>query len=182
MKSLSSLFIGAIASAALLILVNDASADQSQLTASIDGSASPLSMRVENGGPSTSTSGYGLLAPGHSVSTYSNVVNVGDAPLRKIAVAIEHSGGKIITDAHGLEVTVEACTTAWADGECAGGSVALVPTVPVRAWSGNEVLDLDPVAAGDTLYFRMTTTMPVEAGIDLSGEGSSVSYAFTALQ
>lgn len=129
------------------------------------------------------------LLPGDSVEKFATLSNTGDSDFSTVRLTTKLPVGAtpnaLTTDANGLKLTIESCTTAWtvvagqAD-TCAGFKTVLTQSAILG--TDRDLADLASVTAGSSDYLKITTSLPASAADTLQGLTSTIGFTFDATQ
>ena len=125
------------------------------------------------------------LLPGDKVSAPLDLRNAGDVDLSSLTLNSYATKSSLLdTDvAHGLQLKMETCDSAWVpsgrDYSCAGGAVT-VYTGPVVA--KKELTGLRSQTAGSMDHLLATVSFPITGGDTMQNQSSSLEFVFIAAQ
>lgn len=131
------------------------------------------------------------VAAGDTIERSVDLTNAGSLDLASIALTTTAStSSNLDTDtAQGLQLTIESCSTPWAEAGTAPGYTYTCADVQSTLLSSRPVIQSDaalPAAeamtAGGTTHLLVTLSLPAEADNTLQGQSSVIDYQFTGVQ
>jgi hypothetical protein len=131
------------------------------------------------------------LVPGDTVQRAFQLSNTGSQALASISLTTTAAPSSLLdTDVtNGLQLLVQACSTAWTEGgtapaytyTCSGSTTTVLASRPVIG-SNLALSGLASLAPGATDNLLATLAFPTAAGNTFQGLSSTVSFAFTGVQ
>ena len=135
--------------------------------------AATVTSSFSTGGSAFSTSVDNML-PGDYTVGYTSLQNTGSVS-QAFGGAVGDNGGGLAAPG-GLQITVDACSVAWAGGACSGTQSALVATTDVATHSP---ISYGSLAAGGATHLRVRIELPSDAAESFQGESAVVSISAT---
>lgn len=181
-KRLAALLSGSIAVTAVLGGTYAVYTDR-DTTAEQTLQAGTVAIEVSNEGAITPfTEPIKPMAAGDSFRRYVSLKNTGNLGVTNLSLAQTNSGTPIITDRHGVTVTVETCDEPWVGGACGGTHFENIEAMAPASWENFAFLNLPELAPGDSWHFKFTTHLPAEAENILQDEAGWIQYTFNGVQ
>jgi spore coat-associated protein N len=135
--------------------------------------------------------GASALAPGDTIQRSVDLTNSGTIDLASVTLTTTAPTSSLLdTDAaNGLQMVVDKCSQAWAEGGTApaytytcGGTNSSVLASRAVIGSNLSLSNLGATTPGATDHLRVTLTLPSGAPNTLQNQSSTISYAFTGTQ
>ena len=136
-------------------------------------SAATVTSAFSTGGSAFSTSVSNMLPGDYSIG-YTSLQNTGSVT-QAFAGVVSDNGGAL-ADAGGLQITVDACSVAWADGACSGTTSSLLAKTDVAAGSA---ISYGSLASGADKHLRVRVELPSDAADSFQGDSAVVSISAT---
>ena len=136
-------------------------------------SAATVTSAFSTGGSAFSTSVDNMLPGDYSIG-YTALQNTGSIP-QTFSGAVSDDGGAL-ADPGGLQITVDSCSVAWADGACSGTQANLVAKTDV---ANAPAISYGSLAAGGAKYLKVRVELPADAADSFQGDSAVVSVSAT---
>jgi spore coat-associated protein N len=130
------------------------------------------------------------IVPGDTVQRAVDLSVAGSEDLSAVSLDVSAPTSSVLdTDTtDGLQLTVDACDSAWTESgtapaytyTCPGGAATLVASRPVVG-SGLSLAGVG-LTTGSTSHLRVTLALPTSAGNAFQGKSSVLTFAFTGVQ